>query len=126
MMKKVLLIEDDFIHVVITKKYLELTNRVEEVFVAENGKIAFDLMSEWYEKDKGFPDLILLDLSMPVWDGWRFLEEISKKAWTKKSSIYILTSSIRQEDQERAAFYNLQENYLLKPLNLEAVQEIMK
>jgi CheY-like chemotaxis protein len=126
MTKKVLLVEDDFIHVVITKKYLELTNRVEEVFVAENGKIAFDLMSEWYEKDKGFPDLILLDLSMPVWDGWRFLEEISKKAWTKKSSIYILTSSIRQEDQERAAFYNLQENYLLKPLNLEAVQEILK
>jgi len=125
MTKKVLLVEDDLIHVVITKKYLELTNMVEKVFVAENGKIAFDLMLRWFEDDEVFPDLILLDISMPVWDGWRFMEEVTKRNWKELTSIYILTSSIRQEDQDRAAFYDLQDNYLLKPLKLEKIKEIL-
>ncbi|MCC5923843.1 MAG: response regulator [Crocinitomicaceae bacterium] len=125
MTKKVLLVEDDLIHVVITKKYLELTNMVEEVFVAENGKIAFDVMLRWFENDEVFPDLILLDISMPVWDGWRFMEEVTKRNWKEQSRIYILTSSIRQEDQDRAAFYDLQDNYLLKPLKLEKIKEIL-
>jgi CheY-like chemotaxis protein len=43
-----------------------------------NGKDAFNQLKEDIEQDRPLPDLILLDLNMPVWDGWQFLDEFVK------------------------------------------------
>ena len=67
-MKKVnlaCLVEDDPIHVFITKKQLEIIGLAENLMVCKNGKEAYDKMRAIIKAGESLPDLILLDLNMP-------------------------------------------------------------
>ncbi|MDQ7918564.1 response regulator [Mesonia sp. MT50] len=70
--------------------------------------------------------MILLDLSMPVMDGWQFLDEFTKVKIEKKITIYIVSSSIDPMDYERAKSYNDIQNYIIKPVQTEDLKSILK
>ena len=72
------------------------------------------------------PEVILLDLSMPVMDGWQFLDEFTKVKIEKKITIYIVSSSIDPMDYERAKSYNDIQNYIIKPVQTEDLKSILK
>ena len=113
------LIEDDPIHVFLTQKYIDMIGKVENLMICSNGKEAFDKLSAIITAGEVLPELILLDLNMPIWDGWQFLDEFTKIPIKEKVVIYILTSSNNPEDLKRAAEYKLESNYLVKPITLE-------
>jgi len=113
------LIEDDPIHVFLTQKYIEMIGKVENLMICSNGKEAFDKLSAIITAGNVLPELILLDLNMPIWDGWQFLDEFTKIPIEEKVIIYILTSSNNPEDLKKAAEYNLASNYLVKPITLD-------
>ena len=73
------------------------------------------------------PDILLLDLNMPVMDGWRFIENFIHIApdLPKKISIYLVSSSIWEEDIKRAQKNKLIKEFIIKPISKEKLQEIL-
>jgi CheY-like chemotaxis protein len=119
------IIEDDPMHLFLTKKYIELTGLVEKILVCKNGKDAYDTLKALFVNSEKLPQLIFLDLNMPVWDGWQFLDEFTKIPVKEKITIYILTSSIHQEDINRAETYSLTSNYFVKPISQEQMKTLL-
>ncbi|HAH35620.1 MAG TPA: response regulator [Algoriphagus sp.] len=118
------LIEDDPIHVFLTEKFLGASGKVKELIRYANGEEAYFALKEKFEKKTPLPELILLDLNMPIWDGWQFLEEFTKLAIEKKIYIFILTSSIDSQDELKAQKYGMQDYFRIKPITANMVTEI--
>lgn len=127
-MKKINLlciIEDDPTHLFVIKKRIERSEMVENIIVFRNGKEAYDTLKKNYLNNQKLPEIILLDLNMPIWDGWQFLEEFTKLNFATDISIYILTSSNDCEDKKTAAKYNLKNNFLTKPINANEIKQLL-
>lgn len=127
-MKKIELaciVDDDPIHLFLTKKYVELTNLVERILICRNGKEAYDMLKTLITNSEKLPEIIFLDLNMPIWDGWQFLDEFTKIPIEQKITVYILTSSDNSEDIKRAERYNLKGNYLIKPISQQQLKELL-
>lgn len=122
--RHVCLIEDDEVQKFLIEKHLGLTGIV-DISVYRNGKEAFDSLLDVMSRGIQFPDLILLDLNMPIWSGWDFLDEFDKLIDLRLMNIYILTSSLSQEDLRKATHYGLGENYLLKPIQVDQLRKII-
>ncbi len=74
-MKKVYLIDDDDIFVFLTKKTILKVSEDVDVEVFSDGLQAITHLKQIYSKEELLPDVIFLDLNMPVMDGWEFLAE---------------------------------------------------
>jgi CheY-like chemotaxis protein len=122
---EVCLIEDDMIQVFLTKKFLEKIGSVEKVVDFQNGKAAYDALKRRSDADEPLPDLILLDLNMPVWDGWEFYDAFMKLPESGSVTVYILTSSLDHSDMSKAEGLGLRDRYLSKPLTLPRLKEII-
>lgn len=118
-MNKVLLVEDDETTNFISKLILKSAG-IDDVKEALNGKEAFDYI------ENACPDIIFLDIKMPVMDGWEFLDEKKTKAPCKKLKIAMLTSSVHPVDKKRAENYPCVIAYLEKPLTKEKIDEVRK
>lgn len=77
------------------------------------------------QNSEKLPQVIFLDLNMPVWDGWQFLDEFTKIPTEQKVTIFILTSSNSEEDIKRAEKYSLTSNYLVKPVEQSHMKDIL-
>ncbi len=127
-MKKISLVcivDDDPLHLYITKKYIELSTIVEHVLVFKNGKEAYDSLKLMLSKHENLPEIIFLDLNMPVWDGWQFVDEFTKLTLEQNVSICILSSSNSEEDMERAKHYHIIEKYLVKPTTESRMKDVL-
>ncbi len=122
---KLCIIEDDPTHLFVIKKRIELTGIVETILSYKNGKEAFENLHHLYLSEEKLPEIIFLDLNMPIWDGWQFLDEFLKLKPKTEVKIYILTSSNEKTDKTNAAKYNLKNNYLTKPISSERIKEIL-
>lgn len=73
-----------------------------------------------------FPDIIFLDINMPVIDGWSFLEALEKLpvSFPSECKIFILSSSIDPHDIEKSKTYKLICGYISKPLNIDKLLSI--
>lgn len=122
--KTICIIEDDPNYLMLTKKMIEFTSLFQEILTYRNGKQAFEGLMEWKTKSNTFPDIILLDINMPIWDAWDFLDEFSKVVDNWEGIIYIITSSIDKVDEAKAEEYELVKGYLKKPVSFEKIIEI--
>lgn len=120
------IIDDDKIQVFIFHKFIGKMDLTDQVSSFTNGKEAFDAMKKRSENSLAYPEIIFLDLNMPVWDGWQFFEEFQKLPNADKVTIYILTSSLSSEDYQRASSLGLKDYYLNKPLKYEELEDLLK
>lgn len=121
----VCIVEDDPMHLFITKKYIELSGYVKDILVCRDGKEAFTKLELMLSNNEPLPKIIFLDLNMPVWDGWQFLDRFTQIKLEKEMTIFILTSSDSEEDHRRAEKYGLTGNYLVKPLKQDQLKIIL-
>jgi len=119
------IIDDDEIFIYGTKKLMQLTDFCNGFLIFHNGAEAINYLKPVIEKGEKAPDVILLDLNMPVMDGWQFLDEFIKIPNTKKITIYVVTSSIDKRDIERVKEYDAVSNYLIKPISTEQLNDIL-
>ncbi|MCC5942268.1 MAG: response regulator [Balneolaceae bacterium] len=125
-MKEVWLVEDDKVQVFLLRKYLEKSKLVDNICSFENGKLAYEALEKRSAAGEPFPELIFLDINMPVWDGWDFYRSLQELPGKETVVIFILTSSLSEHDYEQAKRFGLNDNYLRKPLNYQAVETIIK
>jgi CheY-like chemotaxis protein len=103
-MKKVLLVDDDQVCNLISKKTLQRMGIVNEVHTALNGEEAINLLNDYFQGALSLPDVILLDLNMPIMDGFTFIEAFKKLNIPNKDSmrIVIVSSSQNPNDVRKA------------------------
>jgi CheY-like chemotaxis protein len=118
------IIDDDPIFVFATKRMMELTNFCNGFLIYNNGQEAINQLRPIIESGKA-PDIILLDLNMPIMDGWEFLDEFSTIQSSKPITIYIVSSSIDPADMLRAHEYDTIGNYYVKPISQDDLLEIL-
>lgn len=129
----VLLVDDDkydnFFHQIILKK-AGLADHIEIVL---NGREALDILTSKENNGQGEryffqPELIFLDINMPVMDGWEFLEEYQKIKDSNKANIVIiiLTNSINPMDEIEAEKFIKSGCFQYKPLTVKMLDEIME
>jgi CheY-like chemotaxis protein len=123
----VLLIDDDDLNNLISTKYIKKYFANSNITSCLNGKIAIDLITEKKANQPGFIyDYILLDLNMPVMNGWQFLDNYAylKMDTKEKCNVFLLTSSVHAEDLQRASAYPFVKDYILKPLFSDKICKI--
>lgn len=126
--KQLTLVDDDDVFVFLTTKMLEQSKLVEHIKIFENGYDALVFLKENMNNVEVLPDVILLDLSMPIMDGWQFLEEYVKihPVIGKKITIYICSSSISPDDINRAKAINEVSDFIFKPMTKDRLMELIK
>jgi CheY-like chemotaxis protein len=123
----ILLVDDDEISNYITEALIKEINMAKELSIATDGQQALDFLKQHpviNQKEQGHI-LILLDLNMPVMDGFEFMEECRKQSWKDKVTVIMLTSSSNPKDISRAKDYAFA-GYLQKPFSQEELKEIIK
>lgn len=118
------IIDDDPIFVFGAKRIMQVADFSKSYIIFNNGKEAIDGFKYILTQGLKIPEVILLDINMPVMDGWQFLDEFSKIESAKDVTIFIVSSSIDPSDLEKARSYNIVNDYVLKPISIEKVKTI--
>ncbi len=126
--KSILLIDDDEATNYLHKFYIEEWEITEKIYVAVNGKEAIDFLNtnENFKHEK--PSLILLDINMPVMNGFEFMEAYGNLADELKAStvVVMLTTSLHPKDLERADTFSDLKAYINKPLTKDEIYDALK
>jgi len=127
MKKSVLIIDNDPIYRTISQKIIEKLDLAETIFVEKNGYTAIDFIINVLATKSKLPEIIFLDIEMPVMNGWEFMDEYCKIENTllKGIEIYIVSSSISKLDKDKAKSYSEIKDFISKPLTIENLKTIL-
>jgi len=124
-LKLIILIDDDIDTNFYNKIIIENMNITETIKSFQNGKLALDFL---ISKDTNIqPEIIFLDINMPIMNGWEFLYHYNKLPKEQQSKILIamLTSSINYEDKDKALSEGIVKEFINKPLTNEIIDKII-
>ncbi len=128
--KSIAIIDDDPITVFGIKRMLSTLNVSENIKSYVNGKEAIDDFKSLMHHKEEIPEVIFLDINMPIMDGWQFLEEFITLPTTQKIRINILTSSIDPADRENWKYYMTKTHHIIdyknKPIQKKEIEEITR
>lgn len=124
--RKIWVIDDDVIYKTIMKKIILKSGIFSSTVTFSNGKEAIDALKKAIESNDDLPEIILLDIEMPVMDGWGFMSEMAvlKSKLQSKIMIYISSSSIAAEDKLKAKNNTDIQGYMSKPISLNDLKLI--
>lgn len=128
-MKKIKLtciIDDDDIYVYAIKRLIDIQKLCDNILVFKDGREALDYFKNNIKNIDLIPDIILLDVKMPIMDGWQFVNEYIKLEIDKIKDVamYMVSSSIDPRDIKRADAIPQIEKYLFKPITFDELKEI--
>ena len=122
--KAIWVIDDDAIYQIIVNKIIQRSEMFSTITSFKNGKEAIDVLQEIVhntaDESASLPDIILLDINMPIMDGWEFMEKMGliKSKFSKDITVYIVSSSIATEDKNKSKTYSDILGYLSKPVTI--------
>lgn len=131
MLERVLCVDDDPITLMLCKKVIQKSNFSKEIDSAINGEDAlhyFDNLITTAATSNNYPQLIFLDLNMPVMNGWEFLDVFSKNQYLKhfsETKVIVLSSTIDPDDIQKSKQYSMVKEFLSKPITSE-ILELLK
>lgn len=115
----ILLVEDNEGDILLTLEAFEESKFQTKVSIARNGKEALDFLYKRGDfTDAQKPDLILLDINIPIFSGHEVLSEIKQDDDLKKIPVIVLTTSSNQKDIDKAYSFHCN-SYIQKPLEME-------
>ncbi|OYU83846.1 MAG: response regulator [Flavobacterium sp. BFFFF2] len=121
------IIDDDDIYQFTTSVLLKKTELVNKIVVFSNGLKAINFLKDEMGNKENIPDVLFLDINMPVMDGWEFLEEylLIKAMMPKTVVIYMVSSSVDEKDVSRAKSISELSGYLVKPISSKNIMEVI-
>ncbi len=125
---RVFIIDDDPIHQRIAQIMISKHNLFDEYFSYTEAQKALDFLQENKKNEETLPDVILLDLNMPVIDGWDFLEtfETLVNEFKKNIRVFIVSSSVDEKDLLRSKLYVTVKGFISKPLSPDIIRSIIE
>jgi CheY-like chemotaxis protein len=123
----IMLVDDDDTTNFVNKRLLTKLGAAKEIIVKKNGAEALQYLQASGQGESAYPDLIFLDIKMPVMDGFSFLDEYHAHNLAQKGSMIILmlTSSASFYDLERLKGYDSVKKHFSKSLTEGDVRDIM-
>jgi CheY-like chemotaxis protein len=123
---KILLIDDDSITNFINSSVLKKAGLGGIIKVSLNGKEALDYIKKECKAEKIYPDLIFVDINMPVMDGFEFVNEYKKLKINdlNPSEIVVLTTSSNPKDIEKSNELGIK--MIRKPLSIQIIKELFE
>ena len=124
----VCLIDDDSIYQFTARKLLESTGLAKHIQSFYNGSEAINYFKDQNNTHETLPDVIFLDINMPIMNGWEFLEEYHKiyNKLPKLIVVYVVSSSIDSNDMQKSREYKTVSDYLVKPINRIQYKELIE
>lgn len=121
------IIDDDDIYQFTTSVLLKKTDLVNKIILFSNGLKAINFFKEELGNIENIPDILFLDVNMPVMDGWEFLEEylLIKPMIPKTVIIYMVSSSVDEKDVLKAKSISTLSGYLVKPISSKNILEVI-
>ena len=120
--KTCLLIDDNYIDNFVTRKILESGNFVDNIVIRQSPDEAIEAL----KVGAVVPDVIFLDIRMPMMSGFEFLEEYDKLSIANKENIkiYMLSSSLDPLDMQKSVLNKYISNYIHKPITHKALDDL--
>lgn len=120
--KRCVLIDDSKADLFIAKLIIQKCNLDSEIVELNNGEEAMN----WFLANQDIQDtLVLLDINMPVMNGFELLDSIKNIKFHPSVDVYLLSSSTHPEDQKRGQEYDLVKSYIVKPIKRETIMELI-
>lgn len=128
MLNEIVLIDDSLATNTLNKRLIENLGMADKISVFQNGRDGLDYLLSLEVNKIDFPRLILLDIDMPVMDGFQFLNEVSDKLSKiyDASEIVMLTTSFSPKDELKLKMYEKVKCIIHKPLEMDRLLEIIK
>ncbi|MBD3749358.1 MAG: response regulator [Sphingobacteriales bacterium] len=122
------IVDDDEIYKFTMKRMIEIDQLAKKLLIFSDGDEAINFMIDNVANSIDLPDVIFLDINMPIMDGFQFMEEYIKlkPKVGKKIIIYMVTSSVDSADIERAKSISEISDYIIKPIKSEDLKSIIK
>lgn len=122
----VMLVDDNDTDNFISKRIIEITKFAKEVEIKNSGKSALEYLEQNKDNEDKLPNIIFLDINMPIVDGFVFLYEFEKFDQTLKDKckVIILSSSDNKRDIDKIVNNNHVVKFITKPLTESALEEI--
>jgi len=122
----IFIVDDDPIHRLLMDKLFAKQPKTCKLHFFENGEKALEALKD--PRTQVRPDLILLDIEMPVMNGWQFMEAFNQldPALIDPVTVYMVSSSFSDEDQDRVKSYARIKGYIVKPIRIEKIIELLE
>ncbi|WP_400076172.1 response regulator [Winogradskyella sp. R77965] len=122
------IIDDDNIYVNLVKKIIETKKLCDHLLIFKDGKEGIEYFEALLQnlEEKNIPEVILLDINMPIMDGWEFIERFTKirNKFNTPITLYLVSSSIDIRDINKAKSLSTVKNYLIKPVKIDELEAV--
>lgn len=125
LVSKVCIIDDDNLYVSLVTMMIKKNSFAKELLIFQNGREALDYFKAAIDDpNEILPTIILLDLNMPIMNGWEFLQEIepyAQKMLDRDIKLNIVSSTINPTEVHRAENHEIVHNFITKPISKDAI-----
>jgi CheY-like chemotaxis protein len=126
-MRKLVFIDDDPIDHFLMKHILRGKNYFDTTTYTIYGSLVLDYIQEHKSEPEKLPDMIFIDLNMPLFSGWDFLRRMDQMQHEieKDIPVYIISSSLRPDDRATTSMYSFVQEFISKPVDSIEIERIV-
>ncbi|TVP51548.1 MAG: response regulator [Mongoliibacter sp.] len=124
MKPEILIIDDEEVVLMLIKRLVVKTGLHNTPQLFTNGMEAITFIHEYNTKNQPF--LVFLDINMPAFDGWEFLDMLNNTPLENQVNVIIITSSVNQSDKAKSKEFSEVIGYIEKPVTEEMMKEVRK
>ncbi|MBS1523400.1 MAG: response regulator [Bacteroidetes bacterium] len=126
-MRKLVFIDDDPIDHFLMKHILRGKNYFDTTTYTVYGSLVLDYIEEHKSEPEKLPDMIFVDLNMPLFSGWDFLKRMEQMQdeISKDIPVFVISSSLRPDDKATSSKYSFVQDFISKPVNSEEIERIV-